>query len=285
MIRGQRPNPATEPVLADTSVFADPHRDKTVNRCYDLELDPPASEPPSAPHAQPQPGTEPKRARVDECADSVRDTIHALVVAGHAVPREVCLSDYVPSLDMTHLATLGITPPPSVLQVLSRVPSIALSWTAALVCATEELAGKARNLPVDLDANEERFACAVARQMLAYAANAQTEEEAFRCVDRIIQWAGRQWFGAVYTGLTFAGLAADKIEGQRWVFEGSYDHTIEGPLEQVVPIEQWGIDVLVRGLSGRPPQTDRVGAKQRRELCSGYLVSPCVLRGLRSDRA
>lgn len=189
-------------------------------------------------------------ARIEECAASVRSIVHDLVVAGLAVPRSVNVSDYVECLDAAQLGALGIRPPDPVLQILSRVPHFALCWIAVLINSTKESSGITPNWPLDLDATEERLVCISAGMILAHAADSQNEQEATAHIGSDLKWVGDWLCRATASGASFGGMASNKIEGQRWVLEGVYDQTIPGQWERVIHVKAWGIDLLVRGLSG-----------------------------------
>jgi hypothetical protein len=98
-------------------------------------------------------------------------------------------------------------------------------------------------------------------------------------------WVETKTYGTEQLSPAATRLSQPKVESQRWVFKGVYDHSLLGPFELRTRVEPWKTDIIVRALSGdqRHRLVNSCLMLQGRAGCLGtmwsmtpYKISVCV---------
>ncbi len=186
------------------------------------------------------------------CADAVHAAACAIDEQGTFGDLSLRLANYSPYLCKEQFLRLGIDSPDQVIRVLARVPEIALKWCIAFVVNTSTHLRHMSDAPFEIDSNVEDLVSGIAGSVIAAAKHCQTERQAIKHVHfGIKSWL--EWLDLwVHVNLDLDALACDKVEGERWVWDGFHEQAIEGQQEILteVPEWEWCNGLLIRGLTG-----------------------------------
>jgi hypothetical protein len=158
------------------------------------------------------------------------------------------ISDYQEWLSADDLRSCGITAPQSVLDLLSRIPDIALvSSTGYLILFNERGLTDGR---IDIDPEDLDGIAILAAGAILAAKDCLTQRQAYRCVYRTLKQYFLGRMALVDVSLATEAFVENKVEGQQWVSRGVYEHAVSGPMQVLVFIENWGVNLLLRSLTG-----------------------------------